>query len=128
MAEIDVLRQEVQEFQERWNSMVLDITEDFKITCEEARTVHDWLGRERKAYAVLKKRINLQIRTIRNDYERRLTEEDNRTTAKAQRVERDLKIQPLKALALAVDELLLKGDEMKLRAERLIEQCKGDEG
>ena len=35
------LRDEVQEFQERWNSMVLDITEDFKITCDEARAGPD---------------------------------------------------------------------------------------
>ncbi len=122
---MDVLRDEVQEFQERWNSMVLDITEDLKITCEEARTVQDWIGTERKAYIVLKKKINLQIRTIRSDYELRL-QQDDRATVKALRLERDLQLHPLKTLVLAVEELQLKADDMKLRAERLLEQCQDD--
>ncbi len=122
---MDVLRQEVQEFQERWNSMVLDITEDLKITCAEARTVRDFLGTERKAYTVLKKRVNLEIRTIRNDYELRL-QQDDRAAAKEQRLERDLKLHPLKALVLVVEELQLKADDMKLRVERLLEQCQDD--
>src|SRR5215211_454318 len=68
---MDPLHQEVQEFQERWNSMVLDITEDLKITCDEARTVRKWLVTERKAYNILKKKINLEIRSVRHDYDQR---------------------------------------------------------
>ncbi|MBI1256161.1 MAG: hypothetical protein GC204_01700 [Chloroflexi bacterium] len=51
------LRDEVQEFQERWNSMVLDITEDGVITCDEAQAVHGWIASERDAYTTLKAQI-----------------------------------------------------------------------
>jgi hypothetical protein len=54
---MDELRDEVQEFQERWNSMVLDITEDGVITCDEAKLVHDWIAGEREAYALLKAQL-----------------------------------------------------------------------
>jgi hypothetical protein len=54
---MDELRDEVQEFQERWNSMVLDITEDGVITCDEAQMVHDWIASEREAYTILKEQI-----------------------------------------------------------------------
>lgn len=119
---MEVLREETQEFQERWNSMVLDITEDFRITCEEARKVSNWLVTERKAYAVLKQKVNLRIRTIRNDYDLRIKTETD-TPGKELRLERDLKIHPFKTLLLAIDELLLKADEMKLRVGRLLENC-----
>ena len=122
---MDVLRQEVQEFQERWNSMVLDITEDLKITCEEARTVQNWIAAERKAYVLLKKKINLQIRTIRSEYEL-LLQQDDRVIVRAQRLERDLQLHPLKTLVLAVEELQLKAEDMKLRVEHLLEQCQDD--
>lgn len=120
---MDVLREEILEFQERWNSMVLDITEDLKITCEEARTVRDWLGTERKAYGILKKKVNLQIRELRNGYDLRIKTEEDNPTAQELRLERDLKVHPLKSLLLAVEELQLKADEMRLRVERLLEQC-----
>ena len=54
---MDELRDEVQEFQERWNSMVLDITEDGVITCDEAQAVQGWIASERDAYATLKAQI-----------------------------------------------------------------------
>src|SRR5664279_1806396 len=120
---MDELRQDVQEFQERWNSMVLDITEDLKITCEEAQTVSKWLVTERKAYAVLKKKINLEIRTIRNEIEQRINEDEKRGSVRELRLEQARRIHPLKELLLYVDELLLKSDEMKLRVERLLARC-----
>ena len=55
---MDELREEVQEFQERWNSMVLDITEDLKITCDEAQTVLE------AGVQVLKERSALASRLI----------------------------------------------------------------
>jgi hypothetical protein len=117
------LRDEVQEFQERWNSMVLDITEDLKITCDEARAVRKWLMTERRAYGVLKKRINLEIRTVRNDYELRLKSLGDRFATKEMRLDMAKIIHPYKTLALAVEELLLKADEMELRMERVLRQC-----
>ncbi len=120
---MDSLGQEVQEFQERWNSMVLDITEDFKITCEEAYTVRKWLTTERRAYNVLKKKINLEIRSVRNEYDGRLQTLEDRTAIKEMRLDRAKIIHPYKKLLLAADELMLKADEMGLRVERLIQQC-----
>lgn len=120
---MDELKHEVQEFQERWNSMVLDITEDFKITCDEARRVKDWLITERKAYSVLKKKLNLEIRTLRNDFGVRIGQAENSTVAKALRIEQNKQIHPYKELGLKVDELLLKADEMKLRVDHIIAQC-----
>lgn len=117
------LRADVQEMQERWNSMVLDITEDLKITCDEARTVRGWLITERKAYAILKRKINLHIRTLRSEYDLLIKQAADRAVAKQQRAERDAQIQPLKTLLLAVEELQLKADDMKLRVERLLDQC-----
>ena len=102
--------------------MVLDITEDFKITCEEAHSVQAWLRTERKAYVILRKKINLEMRGIRRQYELKL-QQDDRAAVKAQRLERDLQLHPLKLLVLAVEELQLKADDMKLRVERLLEQC-----
>jgi polyhydroxyalkanoate synthesis regulator phasin len=120
---MDELRHEVQEFQERWNSMVLDITEDLKITCDEAKRVSKWLVTERKAYNLLKKKINLEIRTIRADYGVRLTQIEDATTAKMLRLEQSKQTHPYRALLLSIDELLLKADEMKLRLDRLLEKC-----
>jgi hypothetical protein len=120
---MDVLHQEVQEFQERWNSMVLDITEDLKITCDEARAVRKWLATERRAYGVLKKKINLEMRAVRNDYDLRLKTLEDRLAVKEMRLDLAKIIHPYKTLALAVDELLLKADEMELRVERLLKQC-----
>lgn len=125
---MDVLREEVQEFQERWNSMVLDITEDFKITCDEARAVQKWLKTERRAYAVLKRRINLEIRTVRNRYDLNLRGLDNPLAVKEMRLDMAKIIHPHKSLLLAVDELLLKADEMELRMERLLRQCQERDG
>ncbi len=122
---MDPLHQEVQEFQERWNSMVLDITEDFKITCDEAQTVRKWLVAERKAYNILKKKINLEVRSVRHDYDQR-----DETLSVADRKDAKIDLARIvyanKTLLLAVDELLLKADEMNLRVERLLERC-GDE-
>jgi hypothetical protein len=119
---MDPLHQEVQEFQERWNSMVLDITEDLKITCDEARTVRKWLVTERKAYNILKKKINLEIRSVRHDYDQR-----DETLSVSDRKEAKIDLARIvyanKTLLLAVDELLLKADEMNLRVERLLERC-----
>lgn len=120
---MDMLREEVQEFQERWNSMVLDITEDLRITCDEARAVRKWLTTERRAYRVLKRKINLEMRTVRNDYDLRLKTLDDRIAIREMRLDMAKIIHPHKALLLAVDELLLKADEMQLRTERLIRQC-----
>ena len=119
---MDELRAEVQEFQERWNSMVLDITEDFKITCEEARRVRQWLTVEKKAYYVLKKKINLEIRSTRHEHD---LSDDALNKADRQEAKIDLAkiVHANKTLLLAVDELLLKGDEMSLRVERLLAQC-----
>ena len=103
VGEMDELRDEVQEFQERWNSMVLDITEDLKITCDEAQTVHGWIAGERQAYAMLKEKINLEMR------------------------ESSSHLQPYQTLMLAVDELARKADEMEVRAEQIIAQCQGKE-
>lgn len=119
---MDELRQEVQEFQERWNSMVLDITEDFKITCEEARRVRQWLAVEKKAYYVLKRKINLGIRSSRHEHDK-----DSEGVKAAKRREAKIElaktVHEKKALLLAVDELLLKADEMNLRVERMLAQC-----
>ena len=120
---MDVLREEVQEFQERWNSMVLDITEDLKITCDEARAVRKWLTTERRAYAVLKRKINLEMRSVRARYDLRLKTLDDRRAVREMRLDMAKIVHPYKTLLLAVDELLLKADEMALRTERLIEQC-----
>ncbi len=125
---MDVLREEVQEFQERWNSMVLDITEDLKITCDEARAVRKWLKTERRAYAVLKRRINLEIRAVRNRYDLNLRTLDDRLAVKEMRLDMTKIIHPHKSLLLAVDELLLKADEMELRMERLLKQCQERDG
>ncbi len=120
---MDELRQEVQEFQERWNSMVLDITEDLKITCDEAKRVKKWLTTERKAYTLLKKKVNLEIRTIRADYGVKLSRIEDATTAKMLRLEQSKQTHPYRALLLSIDELVLKADEMKLRVEQIIAQC-----
>ena len=120
---MDMLREEVQEFQERWNSMVLDITEDLKITCDEARSVRKWLTTERRAYAVLKRKINLEIREVRNRYDLNLKTLDDRIAVKEMRLDMAKIIHPYKSLLLAVDELLLKADEMQLRMDRLLKQC-----
>ena len=119
---MDELVQEVQEFQERWNSMVLDITEDLKITCDEAHRVRHWLVTERKAYNVLKKKINLDTRSVRHDHDKRddTLNADDRKEAK---IDLARIVHANKALLLAVDELLLKADEMSLRVERLLKQC-----
>ena len=122
------LQQDVQEFQERWNSMVLDITEDLKITCDEAKRVSKWLVGERKAYTLLKKKVALEIRMVRSDYEQQRDKIEDATTAKILRIEQTKQILPYKSLLLALDELLLKADEMKLRVERLIEQCQERDG
>ena len=124
---MDELRDEVQEFQERWNSMVLDITEDLKITCDEAQTVHGWIASERKAYAILKKKINLEMRSIRSEYDLRLKTGDNPSASKEMRIEQAKRIHPYKALLLAVNELAIKADEMDLRATRIIAQCQGSD-
>jgi len=119
---MDELRAEVQEFQERWNSMVLDITEDFRITCEEARRVRQWLVVEKKAYYVLKRKINLEIRSSRHEYDK--GSEGLKTAERREsKIELGKALHEKKALLLAVDELLLKADEMNLRAERLLAQC-----
>ena len=109
---MDELRDEVQEFQERWNSMVLDITEDFKITCDEAQAVHGWIASERDAYIILKEKIDLEIRSIRAEYDL-----DEQTA----------QIQPYATLLQAVDELSRKAGEMDLRANRIIAQCEGSD-
>jgi len=119
---MDPLHQEVQEFQERWNSMVLDITEDLKITCDEARTVRKWLVTERKAYNILKKKINLEIRSVRHDYDQR-DEALSASDRKEAKIDLARIVYANKTLLLAVDELLLKADEMNLRVERLLERC-----
>jgi hypothetical protein len=123
---MDELVQEVQEFQERWNSMVLDITEDLKITCDEAHRVRRWLVTERRAYNVLKKKINLDTRSVRHDYDRRddTLNADDRKEAK---IDLARIVHANKTLLLAVDELLLKADEMSLRVERLLKQCQEEE-
>lgn len=119
---MDPLHQEVQEFQERWNSMVLDITEDLKITCEEARTVKKWLVTERKAYNILKKKLSHEARTTRHEYSQRdeTLSADDRKEAK---IDLARIIHANKALLLAVDELLLKADQMSLRVERILAHC-----
>lgn len=120
---MDPLRAEVQEFQERWNSMVLDITEDLKITCDEAYAVRKWLATERRAYRLLKRKINLEIRRIRAEYAGLLAKIDDPLAAKEMRVDLARILFPHKGLLVLVDELLLKADEMELRVERLIRQC-----
>ncbi len=122
---MDELVQEVQEFQERWNSMVLDITEDLKITCDEARRVRQWLVTERKAYHLLKKKINHELRITRHDHDERddILNADDRKEAK---IDLARIVHANKALGLAVDELLLKADEMNLRVEKLLRQCQDE--
>ena len=120
---MDELRDEVQEFQERWNSMVLDITEDLVITCDEAHTVHGWIISERKAYTILKKKINLEMRSIRSEYDLKLKTGSDPSASKEMRIEQAKRLHPCKVLLLAVDELALKADEMDLRATRIIAQC-----
>jgi predicted transcriptional regulator len=124
---MDELRDEVQEFQERWNSMVLDITEDLKITCDEAKQVSQWLIGERKAYHILKKKVNLEVRIIRNDYGVRLGQIEDTTAAKMLRLEQSKQTHPYRTLLLAIDELLLKADEMKLRMDQLLKKCQEQE-
>lgn len=119
---MDELRAEVQEFQERWNSMVLDITEDFRITCEEARRVRQWLAVEKKAYYVLKRKINLGIRSSRHDHDKG-SEGAKAAERREAKIELGKVVHEKKALLLAMDELLLKADEMNLRMERLLAQC-----
>ncbi len=120
---MDSLRQEVQEFQERWNSMVLDITEDLKITCDEAYTVRKWLTTERRAYKLLKRQINAEIRRVRDEYGGLIAKSEDDIAAKEMRVDMARVIFPNKGLLVLVDELLLKADEMEIRVERLIRQC-----
>ncbi len=120
---MDPLHQEVQEFQERWNSMVLDITEDFRITCDEAYAVQKWLATERKAYKLLKRKLNVEIRLVRAEYEPQIAGLEDQLAAKEMRVDLARIVFPYKSLLLNVDELLLKADEMELRAEHLIRQC-----
>jgi hypothetical protein len=119
---MDDLRKEIRDYQERWNSMVRDITADLKITCEEAQKVRQWVIDERKRYIVLKKKLNLDLRTLRSDYGLKI-KQAARDDARKLRLERDEKIYPYKTLKLSVEELLIKADEMKLRVDRLIDQC-----
>jgi hypothetical protein len=107
--------------------MVLDITEDGVITCDEAQTVHGWIASERKAYGILKKKINLEMRSIRSEYDLQLKTGDDPTASKEMRIEQAKRLHPLKSLLLAVDELALKADEMDLRATRIIAQCQSSD-
>jgi hypothetical protein len=120
---MDSLQNEVQALQERWNSMVLDITRDLKITCDEARMVLHWLVSERKSYAVVKKKINLEIRAIRTEYDLRLKLNTDRALAKELRLDMAKAIHPYKTLLLSLDELVLKADEVELRAQRIADGC-----
>lgn len=119
---MDTLFEEVQEFQERWNSMVLDVTEDFTITCDEAEAVRKWLVTERKAYNILKKKINHEIRAARHAHEQRAETLDAEARKDA-KVELAAVVYRGKTMLLAADELLLKADEMGLRVARLLEGC-----